>query len=226
MPDSAEKKDEALRFDEGPPAASKPHAALAVSSLGKPMNDASREEKEGLQEIESPAAFRPEAFALFGKKITTAAVAAAVTPTAEAPTDPFGERELAGIKTMIHKLSTNQMTPSKATYSNATKDLTQPRAKDQSNAARAEEKATRRADAAALAKANADAARVKGRAAAEAKRGGAKAAAQTAPGPSAEAKEPPVRKVAGNKAGRSPEGAMAFDFEQSAAFHSASSQVK
>jgi hypothetical protein len=191
--DAAEKKEEdvcvpiaaksTVRFVEGP------------SEACKTMEDSSSEETE------PPAAFRSETFALFGKRKnpTAAATPAAVAP-AERFGEGFGEGELAGIKTMIHKLSTNQITPSKATYSNATKDLAQPRAKP-SNAARAEEKASLRTEAAALAKVNADFARAKGVAAAEAKCGGTKAVEPAMPETSSEAsaKETPVHKIAGNK---------------------------
>jgi len=190
--DAAEKKEE----DVCVPIAAKSTVRFveAPSEACKTMEDSSSEETE------PPAAFRSETFALFGKKKNPTAAAAAAIPAAVAPAETFGEGELAGIKTMIHKLSTNQITPSKATYSNATKDLAQPRAKP-SNAARAEEKASLRTEAAALAKVNADFARAKGVAAAEAKCGGTKAVEPAMPETSSEAsaKETPVHKIAGNK---------------------------
>jgi len=137
-------------FAEQPPVVSKARASLAKSLFKQEIDT----EEGDNQNSQPPAAFRSETMALFGKEKARATPAAEKPvvleePAVEEPSAGASEDEegLAGMKGMIHKLSTNQMTPSKATYSNASK-------KASAQATRAEEKASLRAEAAAFTKAD------------------------------------------------------------------------
>lgn len=145
-----------VRFVDQPPVVSKSRGSLAKSIFKQGFDSDSEEDIDG-QESQLPAASRSETMALFGKKKASSAPLAEKPAVVEVPVtvalkETLGDddEDLDGIKGMIHKLSTNQMTPSKATYSNATKKNFDSNAK----AARTEGKASLRAEAAAFTEAD------------------------------------------------------------------------